>query len=81
MCIRDSYGTFTAIPFDKSVFEFYTLKDDEKKYPCILAGPTCDSVDVIADGVMMPEMQLDDLVIVPSIGAVSYTHLDVYKRQ
>jgi ornithine decarboxylase len=66
------YGTFTAIPFDKSVFEFYTLKDDEKKYPCILAGPTCDSVDVIADGVMMPEMQLDDLVIVPSIGAYSW---------
>ncbi|HAX99444.1 MAG TPA: hypothetical protein DCY12_11300 [Candidatus Atribacteria bacterium] len=66
------YGTFTAIPFDKSVFEFYTLKDDEKKYPCILAGPTCDSVDVIADGVLMPEMQLDDLVFVPNIGAYSW---------
>jgi ornithine decarboxylase len=66
------YGTFSAIPFDKSVFEFYTLKDDDEKYPCVLAGPTCDSIDVIADGVMMPEMELDDLVFVPNIGAYSW---------
>ncbi|NLJ37322.1 MAG: type III PLP-dependent enzyme [Candidatus Atribacteria bacterium] len=66
------YGTFSAIPFDKSIFEFYTLKDDTEKYPCILAGPTCDSIDVIADGVMMPEMELDDLVFVPNIGAYSW---------
>ncbi|QPM67185.1 type III PLP-dependent enzyme [Atribacter laminatus] len=66
------YGTFTAIPFDKSVFEFYTFKDESEKYPCILAGPTCDSVDIIADGVLMPEMQLDDLVFVPNIGAYSW---------
>jgi len=66
------YGTFTAIPFDKSVFEFYTLKENNEKYPCILAGPTCDSIDVIADGVLMPEMELDDLVIVPNIGAYSW---------
>jgi len=66
------YGTFSAIPFDKSVFDFYTLKDDDEKYPCILAGPTCDSVDVIADGVLMPQMKLNDLVIVPNIGAYSW---------
>lgn len=66
------YGTFSAIPFDKSIFEFYTLKDDTEKYPCILAGPTCDSIDIIADGVMMPEMELDDLVFVPNIGAYSW---------
>lgn len=66
------YGTFTAIPFDKSVFEFYTLKETSEKYSCILAGPTCDSVDVIADGVLLPQLKLDDLIIVPNIGAYSW---------
>jgi len=66
------YGTFTAIPFDKSVFEFYTLKNDSELSPCILAGPTCDSVDVIADGVLLPQLNLDDLIIVPDIGAYSW---------
>ncbi|MCX6089368.1 MAG: type III PLP-dependent enzyme [Candidatus Atribacteria bacterium] len=66
------YGTFTAIPFDKSVFDFYTFKKTDARFPCILAGPTCDSTDVIADGVLLPPLDLDDLIVVPDIGAYSW---------
>ncbi|NSW75411.1 MAG: type III PLP-dependent enzyme [Candidatus Atribacteria bacterium] len=65
------YGTFSAIPFDKASFDFYPLRDSEEEKPCVLAGPTCDSLDVIAEGVKLPPLMLDDLVVVPNIGAYS----------
>ena len=34
-----------------------------------LAGPTCDSVDVIARDYPMPALQLGDLVVSPMMGA------------
>lgn len=65
------YGTFSAIPFDKASFDFCPLRESEEKEPCILAGPTCDSLDVIAEGVALPPLMLDDLIVVPNIGAYS----------
>ena len=65
------YGTFSAIPFDKASFDFYPLRESEEKESCILAGPTCDSLDVIAEGVALPPLMLDDLIVVPNIGAYS----------
>lgn len=65
------YGSFSAIPFDKASFEFYPLRDSDEKGPCVLAGPTCDSLDVIAEGVVLPPLMLDDLIVVPNIGAYS----------
>jgi ornithine decarboxylase len=47
------------------------LRESEEKEPCILAGPTCDSLDVIAEGVALPPLMLDDLIVVPNIGAYS----------
>jgi ornithine decarboxylase len=37
--------------------------------PATLAGPTCDSADVIARGYPMPEMAIGDLVLSPTMGA------------
>jgi ornithine decarboxylase len=37
--------------------------------PVTLAGPTCDSVDVIARGYPMPELAVGDLVLSPTMGA------------
>ncbi len=65
------YGTFSAIPFDKASFTFHTLHNGEEKIPCVLAGPTCDSLDVIAEGVFLPSLEIDDLILVPNIGAYS----------
>jgi ornithine decarboxylase len=35
----------------------------------VLAGPTCDSVDVIAEDIWLPELQIGDLIVVGSMGA------------
>jgi ornithine decarboxylase len=39
---------------------------------CVLAGPTCDSLDVVGDGVEMPaDLAVGELLLVPSVGAYS----------
>ncbi len=45
-------------------------KEDEKKIPFVLAGPTCDSVDKIYDDAMLPyNITLDDIVYFINAGA------------
>lgn len=66
------YGTFSAIPFDKARFSFYALKESEEVTPAVLAGPTCDSLDVVAEDVLLPPLEVDDLIVVPDIGAYSW---------
>ncbi|MDK2896104.1 MAG: ornithine decarboxylase [Candidatus Atribacteria bacterium] len=67
------YGTFSAILFDKSDFEYFTLKDTSSyREPAVLAGPTCDSIDVITQDILLPSLELDDLIVVPDIGAYSW---------
>ncbi len=66
------YGTFSAVPFDKATFDFHTFHRDVPLEPCVLAGPTCDSLDVIAEDVLIPPLELDDKIIVEDIGAYSW---------
>lgn len=37
--------------------------------PVVLAGPTCDSVDVIAQDYLMPVLRVGDVVVSPMMGA------------
>lgn len=37
--------------------------------PSILAGPTCDSIDIVAENVLLPELNIGDLVIGLQMGA------------
>ncbi|HPZ81396.1 MAG TPA: type III PLP-dependent enzyme [Candidatus Atribacteria bacterium] len=66
------YGTFSAIPFDKATFSFFPLRESKEEFPAVLAGPTCDSLDVVAENVLLPPLELDDLIVVPDIGAYSW---------
>ncbi|MGE5635431.1 MAG: hypothetical protein ACM3UV_00595, partial [Nocardioidaceae bacterium] len=40
--------------------------------PSVIAGPTCDSIDVVAERAPMPAMACGDLVVTPMIGAYSW---------
>ena len=37
--------------------------------PSVLAGPTCDSIDVVADGILLPPLEAGDRVVSPTMGA------------
>ena len=62
------YGSFSGRIYDHAEYPLRTLNSTEVK-PCVLAGPTCDSIDVIAENILLPEMEIGDLVIAEVMGA------------
>jgi len=62
------YGTLSGLVFDNTNYGFQCLKTQNPE-PCILAGPTCDSFDIIAKNEFMPTLEIGDMVIVHNVGA------------
>lgn len=62
------YGVFSGAMYDHWVFDFITFKDGEKKLSTLL-GPSCDSIDFIRRGIMLPELEIGDILVVPDCGA------------
>ena len=74
-----TYGSFLEVLLYRMRFPMKTNTLGPPA-PYVLAGPTCDSIDVFsrdAEGnictVVLPEMHLDDLLIVGAMGAYSYS--------
>ncbi len=38
----------------------------------MLAGPTCDSIDVIAENLMLPKLEIGDLIVGRAMGAYTW---------
>lgn len=66
------YGSFSGIMFDHGDYPIQALKKSTRSYPCVLAGPTCDSIDVISESVWLPKLRDGDLVIAHMMGAYSW---------
>jgi ornithine decarboxylase len=62
------YGAFSGQIYDHTRYPISVLKGGDA-FPSVLAGPTCDSIDVIADDILLPELEVGDLVIAPMMGA------------
>ena len=62
------YGSYSGQIYDHTLYPLQVLKEGET-HPCILAGPTCDSIDVIAENIQLPELEIGDLVIGLQMGA------------
>ena len=67
------YGSYSGQVFDHAIYPITPLKvlagDTSPRRPSILAGPTCDSFDVISEGLMLPELDPGDLLVSPMMGA------------
>jgi ornithine decarboxylase len=64
------YGSFNCIYFDynKPVILPFNERDG-KLFKSILFGPTCDSIDLISENIMLPELAVGDWVYVENFGA------------
>jgi ornithine decarboxylase len=64
------YGALSGIVYDHCKYEYKIFR---KGLPQIstLAGPTCDSFDIISSSEDLPELNIGDLVYVENIGAYS----------
>ena len=66
------YGSFSGQLFDHAKYPVQSLKESDEKFPSVLAGPTCDSIDVIAENLMLPALKAGDLVVGRAMGAYTW---------
>ncbi len=70
-----AYGAYSGILFEHGDYPIVTMKEVENpdiaKTVAVLAGPTCDSVDVIAQEIELPELETGDVVLGLNMGAYS----------
>ena len=64
------YGTLSGIMFDHCKYQYNVLRKGQTQLST-LAGPTCDSLDVISYTEELPELEIGDIVYVENIGAYS----------
>jgi len=64
------YGALSGMIFDHAKYPFTALRDGRTQLST-LAGPTCDSLDIISRGEELPELEIGDLLYVPNVGAYS----------
>jgi ornithine decarboxylase len=62
------YSTFSGIVFDHCQYPVVTDKPGDGRLS-VLAGPTCDSFDVMYDGLMIPDHMIGDVIVFPLTGA------------
>jgi ornithine decarboxylase len=70
-----------AETMDESIrYPITTLRDNDAKAPCVLAGPTCDSADVMyeKEPYMLPfSLEIGDKVLIEATGAYTTTYSSV----
>lgn len=63
------YGAYSGQIYDHARYPLTVFSDETGRQPSVLAGPTCDSIDVIREDVSLPELEIGDLVIGRQMGA------------
>ena len=66
------YGSYSGQMFDHARYPVEPLRDSPERLPSVLAGPTCDSIDVIAENLMLPELKAGDLIVGRAMGAYTW---------
>lgn len=62
------YGTLSGAIYDHWTYTFEAVRAGEAQ-PSTVLGPSCDSIDFVGRGVMLPALGMGDLVLVPDCGA------------
>ncbi|MFM7065620.1 MAG: type III PLP-dependent enzyme [Gammaproteobacteria bacterium] len=70
------YGSFSGQLFDHAVYPVEPLtvggiaaNPAQPREPAVLAGPTCDSIDVVAETLPLPELHAGDVLLGRMMGA------------
>lgn len=66
------YGSYSGQLYDHARYPVEALRDGAERLPSVLAGPTCDSIDVIAENLLLPRLEAGDLVVGRSMGAYTW---------
>ena len=66
------YGSYSGQVYDHATYPVEALVSVGETYPSVLAGPTCDSIDVINERLELPKLDVGDLVIGRAMGAYTW---------
>ncbi len=66
------YGSYSGQLFDHATYPLEAPPAPGPLYPSVLAGPTCDSIDVIRENLELPLLGQGDLVIGRVMGAYTW---------
>ncbi|MFT5138462.1 MAG: ornithine decarboxylase [Lysobacterales bacterium] len=65
------YGGYSGIVYDHGCYPLTLFSDGECSYPSVLAGPTCDSIDIVQETTNLPLLQIGDILVGEQMGAYS----------
>jgi len=63
------YGSYSGQIYDHGQYPMTVFSDDSALQESVLAGPTCDSIDVITELTMLPRLEIGDIVVGEMMGA------------
>jgi ornithine decarboxylase len=64
------YGSFSGICFDNRALEIEVINKNRKgKFNSVLTGPTCDSFDTLTKNIPLPNLEINDILYSPNMGA------------
>jgi len=63
------YGSYSGQMFDHTIYPIDALVPPGDTFPSVLAGPTCDSVDIIDEKLELPKLKMGDLILGRAMGA------------
>jgi ornithine decarboxylase len=66
------YGSYSGQLYDHARYPVEPLRAGTQQLPSVLAGPTCDSIDVIAENLMLPKLEVGDLIVGRAMGAYTW---------
>jgi ornithine decarboxylase len=66
------YGSYSGQLYDHARYPVEPLREGGHHLPSVLAGPTCDSIDVIAENLMLPKLEVGDLIVGRAMGAYTW---------
>lgn len=62
------YGSFSGKMYDHADYPMWVERSGQR-FTSVLAGPTCDSIDVVYENISLPQLEIGDLLIFNSMGA------------
>lgn len=77
------YGSFSGLVYDHGHYPIDAFNWEGERFPSVLAGPTCDSIDVIDEDIMLPKLVNGDLIVGRMMGAytsASATEFNFFKK-
>jgi ornithine decarboxylase len=66
------YGTYSGQMYDHAKYPVEALAAPGETYPSVLAGPTCDSIDIISEALDLPKLTVGDLIVGREMGAYTW---------